>query len=143
MTTTRPLKIAVLDDSPFYSKYLAKQLESYEPYFSFEERPKLKAFLTADEFLSGLEEDTQMAFIDFYLDHGKTAIDLLPQLRKVAPHCEVIVISQQQNALSAVKDLEDASIGFILKDQDAAMRSRLILHEMVSKHLVDRLIGSD
>jgi DNA-binding NtrC family response regulator len=143
MTTSRPLKIAVLDDSPFYSKYLAKQLESYEPYFSFEERPKLKAFLTADEFLDGLDADTQMAFIDFYLDHGQTAIDLLPKLRRVAPQCEVIVISQQPMAQSEVKNLDDASIGFILKDQNAAMRSRLILHDMVSKHLTNRLIGTD
>jgi response regulator of citrate/malate metabolism len=140
MTATSPLLIAVVDDSPFYTRYLAKQLEAYEPLLSPQGRPAitLRTYLTADEFMSSVDASTDIAFIDFYLDNGKTALDLIPDLKKAAPNCEVVIISQAQKAKSELRKQVDGSVRFILKGSEAAMQGRLMLHDLISSHLLSR-----
>lgn len=137
MKNTTHLKIAVLDDSEFYSRYLAKQLEAYEPYFTFENKPSLQWFVSTDAFLESFSSNIDIAFIDFFLDNGLTALDILPRLRRIAPDCEFVVISQQQKARHEL-EVSGETVPFILKNADAAMRGRLILHDLMSRVLVNR-----
>jgi hypothetical protein len=129
---SRVFKIAVLDDNPFYKNIFTRQLNGYAETLSHESgrQIKVQSFVQAQELLDQLDPETDMAFIDYYLDHGLTASDIMPTIRLIAPKCTVVIISRSLDAKSALRSPLSAA-HFILKDNQAFVNSTGVLRNLV------------
>lgn len=113
-----PLRIAVLEDNPYYQQILCQQIDSHarelarKKPFEFE----LDRFEKYEDFLTRFKRDTQIVFVDFNLDKPHTGLDVLRQIRKVCVNCKVIVISDSSNIWNMYLCLLEGATGIIVKD---------------------------
>lgn len=128
------LKIAVLDDSQFYLALLTEELRQYALTLSRQLgfKPEVVPYLTPDDFLQSLDHETDLVFIDYYLGDGQTAADIMNQIRKAAPDCEIVIISKARN-LDSVQPLWIGAKHFVYKDGGSLIESCLLLKEFVER----------
>lgn len=132
-------KIIVLDDNAFYNKILTKRIKSYaemltiafEKNFEFD----IQSYTSAQECINDLQADTDIVFMDYFLDNKITAFDLLTAAQKKCKDCKFVIISQTKK-IGAILQLyaADASeIEFICKDEDALSKSCMVVNDIVSE----------
>lgn len=128
------IKIAILDDSQFYLSLLAEELRQYALTLSREKGFEAEVIpcLTAEDFLNSLDPDTSLAYVDYYLGDGKTAAEIMDQVRRLAPNCEVIIISKTRN-LNSIQPLWQGAREFIYKDGGSLIQSCLLLKDFIQR----------
>lgn len=129
-------KIAVLDDSPVYSNVLSQHLLRYA---KSEHRRRgaiihLQTFTSSQDFIEHIDPETDLAFIDYYLENAITASEVLPMLRVRAPRCSVVIISRSLDAKSLLRS-PSAAASFILKDKNGLTNSSRVLAEWLDDQI--------
>lgn len=137
MKTIPHFKIVVLEDNDFYNKLMTKHIKSYigeislSKGFSFD----VSSFTSYGDCERNFSDDTNIIITDYYLNDGFNAMNLLELVKKRAPKCQVIVLSQIQNINTAICTLLEGACEFIHKDKKAFEKSGHIVEEIISQNL--------
>lgn len=129
--------IQVLDDNPFYAKFLERQVQLYIDQ-NFPEQSSaigITSFTDHKEFLAAIPESGSIAVIDYYLGDGVVALDLLKDIREKSAHCRVIIMTTENN-LEALAEVLDTNVaGFVFKDE----KTILLMHPIIEKEILTKL----
>lgn len=136
MKTPNKFVITVLDDNVFYNRILTKRLKSYTDMlgFAFEKDYEfdIRSYTAAKDCLNELHEDTDVVFLDYFLDNKINAADLLESIRLKCKTCKIVVISQMQTIGTVLQLLPENSVEFIYKDEEALSKSCMIVDDIVT-----------
>lgn len=138
-TEKREIRIVVLDDSDFYNKLLTRQLESYTRTVSEHTnyRFSIESYVHADDCLRNLKEDTDIAFLDYYLGDGITAQDIMTEIKKKCDNCKVVIVSKAQNILTTDRTLQEGAAAFLYKLDKEALQKTCFFVDDVMKDLLE------
>jgi len=133
----KQFRILVVEDSQFFNELLIRQLEWYTADIASNNDCKIDidSFMNATDCLNNLKEDTDVAFLDYYLEDGKTAVDIVKQLNKKNRNCKVIILSHAQDAKKAVSLLKRHSVDFIYKDENALSEICSVAGDLIKSKL--------
>lgn len=133
-------KIVVLEDNDFYNNLLTRQLQSYTREIALDKgyRFDIYSYTNPTDCLKNITEDTDIAFVDYYLGESKNAIDVLKVLKQKCPHCKVIVISRAKNFKTSYQIFDEGAFTFIYKDQGALMESCLLVEDIIKERFQSR-----
>ena len=109
-----PVKIFILEDDEFYSKWLEYQL-------SLHHDREVRKFETATEMLKHLHEQPAVVTLDYYLPDMK-GDEVFKRIKSELPDVPVIVISGQEDVSVAVELLKEGAYDYIKKGEDAKQR---------------------
>lgn len=130
-------KIIVLEDSEFFNNLLTKQLEQYTSMLAIERNCSfnIQSYTSAADCLRNLKNDTDIAFVDFYLGNGTTGFDVLKKIRQRCWDCKVIIISQSRNLKTKAISVTEGVMDFIFKDINALPKSCFIVEDIVDSRI--------
>jgi DNA-binding NtrC family response regulator len=130
-------RIVVVEDSEFFNMVLTKQLENYVEGLALERNCKfeIQSFTSASDCMRNMDEETDIAFVDFYLGNGITAVDILEKFKQKCKDCKVIVISQVRNMKTSIMTLAKGALDFIFKDLNALAKACFLVEELVNQKL--------
>lgn len=130
-------RIVVLEDSEFFNDVMTKQLKRYARILSLNKGCDfdIESYTSASDCLRNMKEDTAIAFVDYYLGNGITAIDILRKIRRKCVDCKVIVISQVRNIRMSAITLTEGASEFLFKDAQVFPRACLILEDIINSRL--------
>ena len=137
MNSQNHFKIVVLEDSDFYNNLLTMQLRNYtsaiaaDKHCSFD----IQSYTNADDCMRNLSEDTDIAFVDYYLSENKTALDILKKIKQKCEDCKVVVISQIKNIKTSIQTIKEGAAEFISKDRFALTKSCYIVEDIINERL--------
>lgn len=109
-------KIYVVEDNEWYNKLLVHTLSLNPEYI-------VKSFFSGKEMLKELTPDVNVITLDYRLS-DTTGNLLLPEIKKICPNTEVIVVSEQIDISVAVDLLKLGAFDYIVKSED--IRDRLL-----------------
>jgi response regulator of citrate/malate metabolism len=129
-------KIVVLDDNSFYNRILTKRIKSYAEMlsvaFAKDFQFDIHSYTNAQDCIKDLEPDTDLLFLDYFLDNKINAPDLLQTIKKNCADCKLVIISQAKNIGTVLQLVAPNPVDFIYKDEEALSKSCMILDDMVS-----------
>lgn len=130
-------RIIILEDNEVYNTMLTRQLEHYSAVLGMEKncRFEIQSYTSASDCLRNLKNDTDIAFIDYYLD-GITAADVIKEIKEKCWDCKVIIMSQAINIKNSSISHIEGAIDFIYKDTNALPKSCFILEDIVNSSLL-------
>jgi DNA-binding NarL/FixJ family response regulator len=133
MIPAKRYRITVLEDNEFYNRLLSKQLKNYTDIISAQKNYdfEISSFMSPHDFLANLKEDTDIAFVDFYLG-SLTALEIITKIREKCRDCKIIVISQVRNPQSMYNTISLGALEFIYKDTAALARSCFIVEDIIN-----------
>lgn len=113
------IKVAVLDDSDFYRGILVRELENYSKVLSLNSDLEFNivSFSTTENFYDHLSNDLNIAFVDYYLDHGNRASSVIKKIKDKASDCRIIIVSQAPTIRTAITPITQGAHAFIHKDR--------------------------
>jgi DNA-binding NtrC family response regulator len=126
--------IVVLEDNEFYNSMLTKQLDFCAKQlegtndFNYD----ITSYTSVKDCLRNLKEDTNIAFLDYYLGEGITAMDVLKEMKKKNPDCKVIVISRIDNEQITKDIITNGALEFLVKNKNAFLLSGRILEDIIT-----------
>jgi response regulator of citrate/malate metabolism len=128
-------KILIVEDSEIFNQLLTNQLKWYagEIIYSPETEIEISSYRTAEECLDNLDESVDLAFVDYYLDDGKTAMDVIGKIKEVNFDCRIYIVSQAKEVKGHVALLR--SIDFLYKDHYSLPRICFITEELIKEKL--------
>jgi response regulator of citrate/malate metabolism len=135
MKPKNTFRILVLEDSEFFNQLLTNQLKWYTGEVIYREDVNLEihSYKTAEECLANLNEEVDLAFVDYYLDEGKTAMDVIGKIKEMNYDCRIFIISQTKEVKGHVALLN--SIDFLYKDNYSLPRICFITEEIMKEKL--------
>jgi len=122
-------RIAVLDDNLFYNKLLFNHIKNYFDEYGLINNCvfSVKSYVSTYDFIENLSEKTDVVLIDFFLQNGENAINVIEQIKQKCPDCKIIVISGVRNIDTYYKTYWLGAVDFVYKDKSAPLRAcRLI-----------------
>jgi DNA-binding NtrC family response regulator len=133
-------RIVVVEDSEFFNNLLTRQLQNYVDTLALDNncRFEIQSYTSAADALRNLNEDTDIAFVDYYLGNGFTADDVLDKFKQKCRNCKVVVISQVRNMKTSIMSISKGAIDFIFKDINALPRACFIVEDLVDQKLAFR-----
>jgi DNA-binding NtrC family response regulator len=84
--------------------------------------------------VQNINPDTDVAFLDYYLDNT-TALDLLQKIKEKCKRCKIIIISQIDNLKTTYQTMLEGAYEFILKDQRALGKATEIVEDLANQRL--------
>ncbi len=134
MKEQKIFKIIILEDSETYNDILTKQLEHFTAMLAMERncRFEIQSYTSPNDFLRNLKNDTDIAFVDYYLGNGITGLEILKKIKEKCWDCKVIIISQARNIKTTVLSVTEGVADFIFKDNHALSKSCFILEEIIN-----------
>ena len=133
-------KIMVLEDNVFYNNILTKRIMSYVEMLSFAFNTNykfdLQSYTTAYEGIKNLKSDTDIVFIDYFLDHKINASDLFDKIRTKCRNCKIVVISNIKTIAPILQFFTNDAITFIYKDEEALTKMCRIVDEVVTANRI-------
>ena len=135
MKSKNTFRILVLEDSELFNQLLTNQLKWYVGEISYREGVNLEinSYKTAEECLANLTNEVDLAFVDYYLDEGKTAMDVIGKIRETNLDCRIFIVSQTKEVKSHVDLLRP--IEFLYKDHYSLPRICFITEEIMNEKL--------
>jgi len=130
-------KIIVLEDSEFFNDLLTKQLEQYTASLAMDKNClfDIQSFTSSNDCLRNLKNDTDIAFVDYYLGNGITGSDVLKKIKEKCWDCKVVIISQVKNVKTTGVAISEGAMDFIFKDINALPKSCFIVEDIVDSRL--------
>ncbi|HYG15899.1 MAG TPA: response regulator [Bacteroidia bacterium] len=127
-------RIIVLEDNEFYNRLLTKQLKNYTDVISAQKNYgfEIQSYTNPADCLNNLKEDTDLAFVDFYLGNSVTGLELIKQIKEKSPNCKIVIISQVRSVKTAFHTLAEGALEYIFKDSNALARSCFILEDIIN-----------
>lgn len=137
MNTQKQFRVLVVEDSEFFNQFITNQLKWYLGEIAYQQGCNLEidSFRSADECLHNLKQDTDLAFIDYYLEDGKTAMEVIEGLKEKNIDCKVIILSQKRTVKSALEAHSEFPVNFIYKDDNVLHKSCFISEELLNDKL--------
>ena len=133
-SSDKKLSIQVLDDNPFYAKFLEHQLKQYfAAHFPEFSEIAFTSFTSSGEYLKALPETVSISLIDFYLGEGVTGIDLLPEIKKRSAACRVIIMTTENNLEALANCLDTNVAGFVFKDENTVSLCHAIFEREIKQ----------
>lgn len=128
----KTFRIVVLEDSEFFNDLLTKQLEQYTGMLAMERNClfEIHSYTSPADFIRNLKNDTDIAFVDYYLGNGVTGLDILKKIRQKCWDCKVVILSQARNIKTAAISRSVGVTDFIFKDVNALPRSCFIIDDL-------------
>ena len=134
MDKRKKFNILVVEDNEFYNSMLTKQLDNrarrmkeFEDYI-FE----IHSYTSVKDCLRNLKADTNIAFLDYYLGEGITALDVMKVLKKKCDQCKVVVFSRTENEMITKQIIEGGALEFLAKNKNAFLESGHILEDIIA-----------
>ncbi len=133
----KKIRIVVLEDNAFYNKIFSEKLKFYiegiklDKNFSFE----IESYTHVDDCLTNLKFDTDIAFIDYYLDNGITAPEVIKKIQRQCPECNIIILSQFSSFRNSIVTILDGASEFIQKGMNTISKSCEIAEDIIDKRL--------
>lgn len=137
MNRKRTLKVVIVEDNPFYNKILEKYVKTlcsskFYPEYEFD----VKSYLTAEDCIENLEDDTDIMLLDYLLvDDDKTVQlnggDVLREVNENCHNCKVIMISGQKNMIITVELMKKGVYEYVDKSQSDSTRIGAIIQDII------------
>lgn len=137
MEDKKQFKIVVLEDNEFFNHLLTRKLENFTEELAMDKNDcefEIQSFTNARDCVQNINPDTDVAFVDYYLDNT-TALDLLQKIKEKCRKCKIIIISQIDNLKTAYQTMLEGAYEFILKDQRALSKTTEIVEDLVNSRL--------
>ena len=127
-------RIVILEDSEFFNELLTRQIEHYADILAMEKncRFEIQSYTSENDFIRNLKNDTDIAFVDYYLGNGITGSDMIKKIRERCWDCKVVIVSQVRNIKTISIPLKDETIDFVFKDNNALPKCCFILEDIVN-----------
>lgn len=139
MENNLQFRIIVLDDNEFYSRILSKEIKSYTDMLQFAFEKKfafdIQTYTSAIDCINTLHPDTDLIFLDYFLDNKLNASDLLQSIKKKCKNCKVVILSQTKTIGDVLKMFAEEPILFIYKDEKALAKSCKVVDELVTARI--------
>lgn len=129
------IKIAIVEDDPYYSKVLTKYVrtlcnEQIYSEFHFE----IQTYSTAQDCIEQLDDDLNIMILDYYLtndfeDTILTGDDVLDVVNEFCPECKVIVVTSNQNTTTAINLMKRGIFEYIDKNINSKNRVGSVLQK--------------
>jgi DNA-binding NtrC family response regulator len=132
----RKFQIVILEDNEFFNRLLTRNIQNFTEELGHDKNCEfeIQSFTNARDCLANIKPETDLAFIDYYLD-STTALELLGKLKEKCEKCKIIIISQIDNLKTAYQTILEGAYEFIKKDQMALPRTNDIIEDLVSAKL--------
>ncbi len=127
----------LIEDNEFYNNIFAEKLRFYlnrlmkDCAFSYQ----LDTYTEADRGIASLHYDTDLVFLDYYLDNGQTALQLMGQIWARCPHCEVVVLSQYVFFTTKLISLLQGAKACYTKEENTFFKSCAIAERLIISRL--------
>ncbi|MFN3916616.1 MAG: response regulator [Flavobacteriales bacterium] len=133
-TQQKKFKIAILEDSDFYNRLITKQIENFVKRLELDKNIeiKVKSYVKPEQFLWEINDDIDIAFLDYYLGNGFTASYVMRKLRQYCRNCRVVIISQARNMYTVTKSKAEGASAFIHKDKNLLARTCFIIEDEIN-----------
>jgi DNA-binding NtrC family response regulator len=130
-------KIMILEDDGFYNNMFMKYLSNYtdEIALDYKIEIEISSFTNYEDFLRNLKPDVDISFVDFYLGHGKTGLDIIKEIKKISANCKIVIISQSMGVSASLLTLNEGATDFIHKDKDAFTKSCHLVEAVINDKL--------
>jgi two-component system, NtrC family, response regulator AtoC len=115
-SSTSPFLIYIVEDDEWYREFLTYTL-------SLDPDHEVRSFDTAKKFISALGDHPAVVTVDYSLPDSDGA-EVLKQVKKISPHTEVIMISEQDKIETALSLLKAGAYDYFEKSAD--IRDRLL-----------------
>lgn len=134
MNAQKHFRILVVEDSEFFNQFLTNQLKWYLEDIAMHQGCSLEidSFRTSYDCLKNLKEDTDVAFIDYFLEDGKTGMEVIESLKRKNAGCRIVVLSQKHSVDSAVNILKKYPVDYIYKDDNVFHKSCFITETLLN-----------
>lgn len=136
MTTTKTYRpnfnITILDDDIFYNKLIKNQIKGYFEDFGVINHCKFNvaAYDDQKDLLGHINSKTNVVILDYYLQNGTNAIDVMNKIKKVNKNCKFLIISGSQNVDTFYKTHWNGASGFIKKDKFAGLKACRLIEDL-------------
>ncbi len=130
------VKIAVLDDSAFYTSILKRQIENTLYHISSKKELdfNLSVYTHSTDFLRNNPSSHDILFLDYYLDEGMNALAVLDQIDPFKNDIKVAMVSQEQNYFTAQKAISKGAMTFIQKDKSLLLKTSDFVDYVVNSY---------
>jgi DNA-binding NtrC family response regulator len=131
------LRIVVLEDNPFYNRMFSEKLQLYMETLAavYPLRFEIESYTEVEECLENLKLDTDILYIDYYLDSGQTASRIIQKIMYRCPECEVVVMSQFYSISNYLVAMLEGASCFIQKGIQAIPRSCKIIRQLIERRI--------
>ncbi|MDP1728374.1 MAG: hypothetical protein Q8M15_16440 [Bacteroidota bacterium] len=137
MKNKNQIKVAILEDSEYFNKLMQKRILNYSEMLTYdlhkEFKIKINSYLTAQDCVHKIEADTHLVFADFFLEDKITAWDLLKDIQEKCPKCKIVIMSQNKNIGHLLNLVDDHTVTFIYKDDDAFVKGYRVLYDIARR----------
>jgi len=124
-TVTRPLRIFVVEDDPWYGEFLVHNL-------SLNPDNQVSRFTTAASLLGELHAMPDIITLDYKLPDMKGDV-LLRKIRELSPDTAVVVISGQEDVSTAISLIQSGAYDYIAKNDEARERLWVVVNNIRQK----------
>jgi DNA-binding NtrC family response regulator len=131
-------KVIILEDNELFNDVLTRQIEYYTTTLGMERDClfEVHSYTSPADFIRNLRNDTDIAFVDYYLENGITGSDMVEKIRERCWDCKVVIVSQKRNLATASVHMTDETIDFVFKDNQALPKCCVILESIVDSNLI-------
>jgi CheY-like chemotaxis protein len=135
MKSENTFRILVVEDSELFNQLLTNQLKWYAGEIIYTKGLDIEivSYKSVEQCLANLQEGVDVAFVDYYLNDGKTAMDIIGKIREINLDCRIFIVSQTREVKSHVDLLRP--IEFLYKDQYSLPRICFITEELMKEKL--------
>lgn len=129
-------RLMILEDNELYNDVLTHQLEYYTAVLAIEKncRFEIHSFTSPNDFIRNLRNDTDIAFVDYYLGNGVTGSDIIKKIKERCWECKVVIVSQARNIKTTFLPVVDEAIDFVFKDMNALPQCCFLLENVVDSN---------
>jgi CheY-like chemotaxis protein len=133
MWEQKKYNIVIVEDNEFYNSMLTKQLDSCATKlrktnnYTYE----IHSYTSVKDCLRNLTRDVNVAFLDYYLGDGITALDVMDAIKEKCDDCKVVVFSRTENELITKQIIANGALEFLAKDKNAFLQSGHILEDII------------
>ncbi len=121
----KTLKIYLVEDDVFYADIVADL-------FEIKKYPRPKIFLSAETMLDNLYKKPDIIILDINLP-GMSGAEALKKIKEFDPDIYVIILSAQEDVVTAVNTLKHGAFDYIIKNDKAFVRLVKIMEKI--KHV--------
>ena len=129
-------RLMILEDNELFNDILTRQLEHYTAMLAMERNCsfEIHSYTSSNDFIRNLRNDTDIAFIDYFLENGITGSDIIKKINERCWECKIIIVSQIRNIRT--KLLSDEAVDFVFKDINALPQCCIILEDAVDSNFL-------
>ena len=135
MNAQKTFRILIVEDNDLFNDLLTAQLKWFAGEVAYYKNVKLEisSYLSAEECLSQMKDKTDIAFVDYYLDNEKTAMDIIGKIKEQNFNCKIFILSQVKEVQEHVALLR--AVDFLYKDNYSVPRICFITEEILKEKL--------